>query len=275
MANNPLEQFFRQPKIFIKLPSQGVYSDPASITGDSSNMPVYSMTAMDEIIAKTPDALFTGESMVRMIQSCCPSIKNAWDLSMLDTDLIFAAIRIATYGNKIGVTHVCSSCEELNEYELDLSSVVEHFTNCKYDNALTLPQISIKTNPVTYKQQTELQMRQYQLNKQLVQIEQQEDSEEKQKQMNQMFIDIGKLQTDFFINSVESIDTGKQVVTERTFIADFMKNCDKEIYDAIKKHIEKNQTTWSIPKYSVKCTKCDADNEINLTLDQSNFFAQA
>jgi len=275
MANNPLEQFFRQPKIFIKLPSQGVYNEQGSITGEVSNMPVYSMTAMDEIIAKTPDALFTGESMVRMIQSCCPNIKNAWDVSMIDSDLIFTAIRIATYGNMINVTHTCPKCSETNEYELDLARVVEHFSACKYDNVVTLDKISIRTRPVNYKRNTELQMKQYQLNKQLLQLEEQEETEEKQKKINEMFKIIADIQTEFFIDSVESIDTGKQVVTEKTFIAEFMKNCDKEIYDAIKRHIELNQKNWLIPKYDVKCTNCDSDNAITVNLDQSNFFDNA
>jgi hypothetical protein len=53
MANNPLQQYFRQPKIFINLPSQGVYNKPGSIQGEVSNMPVFGMTGMDEILMKT------------------------------------------------------------------------------------------------------------------------------------------------------------------------------------------------------------------------------
>jgi len=272
MANNPLEQFFRQPKIFIKLPSQGVYNEPGTISGDSSNMPVYSMTAMDEIIAKTPDALFSGESMVRMIQSCVPGIKNAWDISILDTDLVFAAIRIATYGNMITVTHSCSSCDQAHEYELDLSMVVEHFSKCQYNNSLPLEKFTIRTRPINYKRQTDMQIQRYQMNKQLIQLDLLEESEDKQRQINEMFTRIATLQTEFFIDSVESIDTGKQVVTEKTHITEFMRNCDRTIYDAIKKHIETNQATWTVPEYKVKCTECNADDVIRVSLDQSNFF---
>ena len=50
MATNPLQKYFRQPKIFIKLPSAGVYCQPGNIQGDSNHMPVYGMTGMDEII---------------------------------------------------------------------------------------------------------------------------------------------------------------------------------------------------------------------------------
>ena len=33
MANNPLEQFFRQPKIFINLPSSGAYQEAGVCRG--------------------------------------------------------------------------------------------------------------------------------------------------------------------------------------------------------------------------------------------------
>ena len=101
MSNNPLKQYFRQPKIFIGLPSKGVYNKENTLDGDISNMPVYGMTGMDEILMKTPDALISGESTVRIIESCCPFIKDAWELSSLDTDLVLTSIRI-----EIGRAHV-------------------------------------------------------------------------------------------------------------------------------------------------------------------------
>ena len=275
MANNPLEQFFRQPKIFINLPSHGAYHEVGVTQGDPSNMPVYSMTAMDEIVAKTPDAMFTGESTVRMIQSCCPSIKNAWGLSVLDTDLIFAAIRIATYGNMLSVSHTCPGCQANNEYDLDLSRVVDHLSSCKYKNTVVMEQLTIRTQPVTYRVSTDIAIQQYQMNKRLVQLEEMEDSEEKQKMINELFVDIGKIQTKFFIANIESIDIGQQVVTERQYIEEFMNNCDKTVYDAIKKQVELNQETWKLPIYNVKCTECSKDNDITINLDQSNFFVQA
>ena len=67
MAGNPLQKYFRQPKVFIKLPSGGIYSKPGTIQGDAGNVPVYGMTGMDEIIVRTPDALLSGESTATVI----------------------------------------------------------------------------------------------------------------------------------------------------------------------------------------------------------------
>ena len=77
---NPLIGMMRQPKIYIKLPSNGNYwSDGSLQLSPNGEYPVYSMTAKDELILKTPDALLNGQAVVDVIQSCLPNIINAWE----------------------------------------------------------------------------------------------------------------------------------------------------------------------------------------------------
>ena len=149
MGNNPLQQYFRQPKIFLRLPSLGVYNDQTSIQGNVESLPIFGMTGMDQIISKTPDALISGESTVKVIESCCPSIKNAWDITSIDIDCVLVAVRIATFGDKYQVTHKCSSCDEINEYEIDLSSYIDHFNNCVYDSKIVYDDLIIRIKPLT------------------------------------------------------------------------------------------------------------------------------
>jgi hypothetical protein len=78
--NNPLRQYFRQPAIYIKLPSGGkYYADSAIDFPVNGDIPVFPMTVKDELTLKTPDALLSGESTVKVIESCCATIKDAWD----------------------------------------------------------------------------------------------------------------------------------------------------------------------------------------------------
>ena len=86
---NPLIGMMRQPKIYIKLPSNGNYwSDGSLQLSPNGEYPVYSMTAKDELILKTPDALLNGQAVVDVIQSCLPNIINAWECPQIDVDLI-------------------------------------------------------------------------------------------------------------------------------------------------------------------------------------------
>lgn len=272
MTQNPLQQYFRQPKIFINLPSQGIYSREGAVQGEVNNMPVYGMTGMDEIIVKTPDALLSGESTVKVVQSCCPSVKDAWGLSVLDTDLIFAAIRIATYGNLLSVSNVCPKCNSENNYDADLNKVIEHYSNCKYDNKIVTGDLVIKTQPLTYKQSTDFNLQNFELQQKLRQVEQMEDNEERQRNINALWDDLAVSQKNLFASTVESVETADITVTERGYINEWLENCDKDIIDSIKKQIEKNKNAWAMPTFPAKCDSCGHEIELMIDLDQSNFF---
>ena len=89
---NPLTQYFRQPSIYIKLPSQGNYYPAGAIEmPQNGELPVLPMTAIDEITYRTPDALFSGQAVINVIQSCIPAIKDAWAIPSIDIDTILVA----------------------------------------------------------------------------------------------------------------------------------------------------------------------------------------
>ena len=275
MVQNPLQQYFRQPKIWVGLPSGGAYSDPDTFDGDVSNMPIFGMTGMDEIILKTPDALITGESTVKIIQSCCPAIKHAWNISTIDTNLLYAAIKIATYGNSISVNHTCPECSSTHEYDVDLNFIVEFYNNCKYNGTLKLGDLVVKTKPLTYKQATDIAIKAFKLRQQLGQIQFLETEDEKSAAIAKLFDELSAVQNEMYLHSVEQVEMGDTIVTEQEFIIDWLKNCEKSEYDIIKDHIEKNRTEWDLPSFPVQCTDCTAESKIFIELDQSNFFEKA
>jgi hypothetical protein len=275
MSGNPLQQFFRQPKIYIKLPSKGVYNKPGTFQGDPTNMPVYGMTGMDEIILKTPDALLSGESSVKVIESCCPAIKNAWEMNILDISIIFAAMRIATFGNRMTVTSTCPKCNVDHDYELDLSAIIEHFSRYTYENKLILKDMTIVTKPLTYKQSTEFNLKNFQLQQRVRQTENIKDLTEQQSVINELFLELSRVQVELYKCCIESIEVDNAVVTESKFINEFLDNCDKQVYDSIKNHIEKNREKWQAPSFSVSCHECGHQANLYLELDQSNFFVNA
>ena len=128
--NNPLASFMRQPKIYIKLPSQGKYWPPGSLDiPESGELPVYSMTARDELLFKTPDALLNGQSVADVIQNCLPNIKNAWAIPTIDMDTILIALRLATYGEKMAFKHRIPVINEEVEFEIDLRMLLDQQQN--------------------------------------------------------------------------------------------------------------------------------------------------
>ena len=87
--DNPLSKYYRQPSIYITLPSKGkYYSKEVLKTTTTGELAVLPMTAKDELAFKTPDALMGGQATVDVIKSCIPNIKDPWQLVNFDVDTI-------------------------------------------------------------------------------------------------------------------------------------------------------------------------------------------
>jgi hypothetical protein len=244
--NNPLQKYFRQPKIFITLPSQGMYYGGDAVDNAIGQLPVMSMTGMDELLLKTPDALMNGEATVRVIQSCVPNIRNAWEICNLDLDVLLVAIRIATYGNNMGIGHVCPNCGSDNEYNVDLMTLIDHFSKCRYDNKIVINELTILIRPLDYKTMTEFNLKNFELQRQLRQSLDLEDEDVKSKIIAELYEKLAVIQNESYIASIESVQAPQAVVNEREFIAEWVVNSEKSMFDAIKEQIEKNNQTWRV-----------------------------
>lgn len=274
MSNlNPLQQYFRQPKIYISLPSKGLFYPPGSFQGDYNQVPIMAMTGMDEIIMKTPDALFNGESTIKVIESCCPYIKNAKNIPAIDIDSLLVSIRVATFGKILSVTKNCDHCGHENEYELDLENVVSYFSSQRFINEIRIDDnLSINIRPLTYDQTNYFSLENFKLQKTMSQTPSIENEEEKIRIVDQVFSDLSELQLTLFLASIESVKTGSQTVTDQQFILEWLKNIERDTYNIIKEKLEENKQQWNYPAQPVKCGNCQGDNKVAPVLDQTNFF---
>ena len=153
---NPLKKFFRQPKLYITLPSKGKWWAQGSIEiPENGEIEVYPMTAKDELTLKTPDALINGQSTVDIIQSCIPCIKNAWMMPNIDLDAILIAIRIATYGNSLDLEITPPNTDLERSFTLDLRQLLETMGEYEFSDDIVSDEYIIKVRPLTYKEYTE------------------------------------------------------------------------------------------------------------------------
>jgi len=125
--SNPLKQYFRKPGIWIKLPSQGnFYKDKPADFNDMGEIPVYPMTAKDELLLKNADALLNGTAVYNLIKSCVPSITEPTAMPAIDLDAILVAIKRCTYGENVDVSTECPSCQTTNEVSINLNHVISN-----------------------------------------------------------------------------------------------------------------------------------------------------
>jgi hypothetical protein len=277
---NPLQKYFRQPKIYISLPSKGMFYKDGSLQGDFNNMPVFSMTGMDEIIFKTPDALLNGESTVKVIESCCPYIKLGENVPSIDIDTLLVAIRIATYGEGLDISHTCSECQHENDYQINLTKILEYFNSQTFDGKITIGDLTITIRPLNYKEVTDFNIENFKLQKMLVQLgrsnmsDEDEDEERAKRIQNDIYKTISEIQVKLFINSIESIRVGNELVEDVEYITEWLQNAERGFFQEIKKKLEQNKEIWDIPKQHVKCDNCEHETDLTVTLDPSNFFGK-
>lgn len=273
MANNPLQQYFRQPKLYIELPTKGMYTSPGTVT--SEKITVFGMTGIDEIIMKTPDALLSGDCMSKLITSCCPEITDPFELSSVDIDAVLVAIRIATYGSTLSATNICEKCNTENDYDVDLNNYMEHFKTCEFQSKVGLENMTIRLKPITYNQANQIGLDNFILQKKLLQVSQLEDQVEQEKQIRKIFKDLSDIQQKLISLSVDQIEIETVMVSEREYIDEFLNNCDKHVFDKIKEQFDLNNTNWKIPSTVVVCDACNHSGKLTVELNQTNFFGGA
>lgn len=269
---NPLQKYYRQPKLYITLPSKGLYYATGSLQGDWSNVPVFAMTGMDEIVFKTPDALYSGEATRQIIESCVPYIKDGFSVPSIDVDTLILAIRIATFGELLSVDKECRHCGAENSYEIPLSKILEYFTDQKYDNNLPInDEVTLKIRPLSYHELNHYSIENFKIQKKMMQIDQVPD-EDKQAILDEIYKSLSDLQLDLFLTSIESVRVPEAEITDKQIIHDWLINSDRELFAQVKSKLEQNRDTWSIPEQKVQCGSCQQSNTVELTLDQSLFF---
>lgn len=276
-TSNPLMQYFRQPAIFLNLPSKGEYwSDGSLDIPPTKELPVYPMTAIDEITYRTPDALFNGQAVVSVVQSCVPNIKNAWKCPASDLNAILTAIRIASYGHDLELSTKCPKCSNEDTYTLDLRNVLDQMNVTDFSKTIKYGDLEISFCPMSYEQQNETNQLQFE-NQKLLQMIPVSDlpDDEKIKRLNEVLVKITELTIEAIKYSISSIRTPTAIVTELPFIQEFLKNCDRNLFTQIKEHVISLRENNELKPLQIQCQSCDHEYQQPLTLDLTSFFEPA
>jgi DNA-directed RNA polymerase subunit M/transcription elongation factor TFIIS len=274
---NPLRAFFRQPAIYMRLPSDGNFWPPGSLDMPvNRELPVLPMTAMDEITYRTPDALFNGAALVSVIQSCIPSIRDAWQMPYCDLNTILASIRIASYGKNMPINTECPSCKTQNEYELDLQQSLASIPEVDFGQTVNHGDLEIYFQPMSYQNQTDINLLQFEQQKLINTLPDSNLSEEeKSRRLADTIKNITEITMQAMCRSIQSIRTPQALVTEQEFILEFLRNCDRVLFGTIRNHIIKLRSTDEFKPVRLKCPECSNEYDQKFTLDTASFFETA
>lgn len=272
---NVLAGWFRQPKIYIRLPSQGKYYPPNALDVSSTgDYPVYAMTAKDELMFKTPDALLNGQSTVEVIKSCVPAILDPWQMPSLDLDAVLIAIRIATYGEIMDLDTNCPACEAENNYGVNLTNYLENISAFQYSPTIKIGELTIHVRPYTYQEVTKAGIKTLEQQRLFNVINDDNMSDEdKIDVFGKGFVKLTQLTVDIIAGCISKIDTPDGSTSNLEDIKEFIHNSSKEVFERISNHITQMKQEIEFKPLEATCQSCSHEFKMPVTMDNANFFA--
>jgi hypothetical protein len=237
------------------------------------------MTARDELLLKTPDALLNGQAMIDVVEHCVPSIKNAWEIPSIDLDVILIAIRMATYGEKMDTTVTIG--EEDLSYTIDLRMLMDQLLETvTWDERINIgTEIALFIRPVNYKVISQTSIQNFETQKIMRLVNDSTLSEEEKiATFRESFKKLTDISVGIINNSVFRVESSAGTTDDQADILEFMDNCDKTVFDAIKQRLDQLKEINSLKPIKVRATPemlaagSTEEIEIPLIFDPANFF---
>jgi hypothetical protein len=278
---NPLNKYFRQPAIYVSLPSGTNYPPHVVTPSQTGELGVMPMTAKDEIRFKTPDALMNGQGVVDVIQSCVPNIKDAWQIKSYDLDTILVAIRIATYGETMEINFNVPGANENVSHTVNLPSILDQLRATKVDGHVVLDDgLKITVRPLTYKDMTSTSLQTFQQQRMYTAIQDSQLSdEEKAKRFNDAFKALTDLNASILLKNIEMITMPDGTeITDPSHIKEFVENANATLIKEIEDKLTNLRGQGAVKPLRLKATEdqikkgAPASYEVPVTFDTSNFF---
>jgi hypothetical protein len=273
--DNPLLKYFRQPAIYIKLPSNGRWwKEDAVDLPVNGELPIYPMTTKDEITLKTPDALMNGSGVADVMTSCVPNIKNAWEMPSIDMDAVLIAIRIASYGHNMDFDSKCPHCQHDNRHTQDLRDSLASVRCPDYDTPVELAELTVKLKPTRYVEANRSKQINFEEQKMLQALESADlDPDVKAVQVSGAMKKLIEIGLEVLTAATESITINHtNIVTNPRHIYEFYENTESAIVKVVQDRLAELNRQAGLVASRVVCEECEKSYQVPIEFDYASFF---
>ena len=276
-STNPLSKYFRQPAIHLRLPSGGKFYPTGAVNlPPNGEIPIFPMTAVDEITNRTPDALFNGSSTMGIIGSCVPNITDPWSIPSIDLSALLCSVRLASYGHEMGITSACPKCGHTHDVTIDLREVLDAIQMPDYNKGLTIGDLNFFFTPLSYRQLNDISRVQYEDSKLMQTLQNSTLSEEERlAKLGEAFRRVTALTVRSIAASISAIKTQDTMVTDQVQIEELLMNAPKTLFESVKDAVINLREQTELKPVSMTCEACTNQYQQEFTLDMSNFFETA
>lgn len=272
---NPLVDFYRNPKLYVTLPSgTGHYSDDIIEMPEVGELPVYPMTSKDDILTKNPDALLNGDAVIKLVKSCVPAVKNPGELLAPDMEVLLIAIRQASSKDQfMEVNRDCPKCSEPNRFDLDLSIALAESQDIEPFKTITLTNgLDVVLTPTNYMHTIQSAKAVIEQNRQFRSITA-DNSDEQLKALGNALEKLSIMNYEVILNSISSITIPNgETVTDVTHISDFLNNVEKEIGIELNEEVSQINNGGIQKEIEMQCGECEHVYTTPINYDPVGFF---
>lgn len=276
--NNPLNKYIRSPKVYTKLPSRNKFYDPSQVElSANGEVAVYPLTAIDQIMLKTPDAMLNGESLLQVIRNCVPGILDTKKIVEPDINTLLLAIKIASSGQTIEIKASCPKCKVEHEYSINLSNILDNQSFIDDDTSMKFnDDLILNLRPYDFEQRNLQMLNEIEENQTIKILDSKEYSDEGEK-IAEVAKHVNKMATRTFdvvarsISSILIVSTN-ETVTDIGFIAEFLKGISKPQADIIIDKIRELNQVGIDSSSNLTCDDCSNEWNQPLDFDPSSFF---
>ncbi len=272
---NPLTDFYRNPKLYVSLPSgTDYYPHEVVEMTEVGELPVYPMTAKDDLLTKNPDALLNGDAVIKLVSSCVPSVKKPAELLAPDMEVLLIAIRHASSKDKyMEITRAGPECNEQNKFDIDLSMVVQ---NAEEIVALKDVQLSngliANISPTNYIHTVQSAKTIIEQNRNFQNIDA-TNSDEQLKSLGEAMERLSEMNYRVIIESINSITIPDgETVSDPVLISEFLENVEKEIGLELNDAVSSINNGGVSKETQMQCQECNHEYVATINYDPVGFF---
>lgn len=283
MSANPLQRYFRRPALWVKLPTLGKWYQNNEVRyNENFEVQVYGITAIDEILINTPDALFNGHALESVIRSCIPEVHDIKSLLQPDLEALFLGIKSASSNGKYEITRTCKKCTHENTFDLNCNHLLDSMRYLEDSDAVVNVgnDIKVHVKPYDFDMRSLFIKRQLEERKTLSLIENDTEIDDNllkaskyAKSLEEMTKLTFRLMSESIV-AVEILGRDAQYVTDKDHISEWMLNVNKQTASSIIEAVNALNALGPQRSTTAVCQNCSHTWEESLNFDPTVFFTQ-
>lgn len=276
MSDNPLTKFSLKPGMYVKLPSAGkYYANPPTLTADG-DIEIHPLTAIDELYLKNPDGLYNNESLFKVINNCIPSFKEPSEILTVDLDVLFIALRIATYGDSMDVSVKCEHCSHIATYTIDLTTLIQNVSPMEKVDTIKFGELTLHLQPYTVETNTRVSEYTMSITRAALKAQESINDDTSEIRRKELSVAINAsshsliAMTSLNLNNIEMPDG--TLITDQEHISEYIKKLTAPEYTKLRTALNNLSKEVIDRTFKYKCEKCEKESSGEVSFDPANFF---